>query len=254
MSVKRKKRIVQPIPAALQAALHPRYRHRYKSVTPALQTALQERYASVTDSVTQALQDAPCNADVTAYKQEHKQEQGQEEEQKQSFSSASSASVTQEIGLCNAPCNAESGPVVSAYLDKINPSASPRSLEILVGYVKTLGADVCMEAINRTLDSGNVCWGYLWGILKDFAKNKVHSLSDVKALDAKHEREKSVAKPTYRRASNGPAPDPNYRPGEADQLARKDMENLRRLMEQDRKRAETAPSPPSENHGTGGQP
>jgi len=227
------------------------------SVTPALQAPLQERYTCVTDSVTQPLQKPPCNADVTVYKQEHKQEQGQEEEQRQSFFSASSASVTPEIQLCNALCDAESGPVVSVYLDKINKNASPRSLEILVKYVKRLGADVCMEAINRTRDAGEgkVCWSYLWGILKDFAQNKVHSLADVEALDAKHEQGKSAAKPAYRRPSNGPAPIPDVF-GAADQHAREDMESLRRLMEKDkqeRERAGKASGPPGENHETGGQ-
>ncbi len=144
------------------------------------------------------------------------------------LSSSSSSPSLRDEGL---------GKVITAYMDKINPTASQTSLEELAGYVKRLGAEVCLRAIDETLDAGadKINWHYLRGILRRLSERGVRSLADWDAMEAKRDqarrdRQGAPSRDTAARAAlKGPAPMP-CAPGEADLRARKDMDNLRVMM------------------------
>ena len=57
--------------------------------------------------------------------------------------------------------------VVSDYLNRVNPSASPSSLDELRGFVEVLGPDVCRRAFDIALDSKKSTWPYIRTILQN---------------------------------------------------------------------------------------
>ena len=75
--------------------------------------------------------------------------------------------------------------VVSAYLDRINPSASQTSLEELKAYAQTMGSEVCLRAMDVALDSKKATWPYIRGILRKWQSQGVTCLADIKRLDRK---------------------------------------------------------------------
>lgn len=76
------------------------------------------------------------------------------------------------------------------YFDKIDPSPTPTSMELLTGYVEELGGDVVCRAINEAIDQGERRWSYIHGILKNYCADGVKSLDDVERREARHERRK----------------------------------------------------------------
>lgn len=74
---------------------------------------------------------------------------------------------------------------MTAYLDKVNPMASPDCLDELKGYTEKMGADVCLRAINIALDEKKTGWSYIRAILRDKLAQGVTCLADWEALDAK---------------------------------------------------------------------
>ena len=153
----------------------------------------------------------------------------------------------------SSPRDEELGKVITAYLDRINPTASQTSLEELAGYVRRLGAEVCLRAIDETLDAGpdKINWHYLRGILRKLSERGVCSLADWEAMEARRDqaRRNWQGAPSRdaaaRAALKGPAPMP-CAPGEAELRARRDMDNLRVMMarmkqEEERSRARDKP-------------
>lgn len=114
------------------------------------------------------------------------------------------------------------------YLDRVNPSASQRSLDELLAFEREMGAAVCERAIEIALDNKKTTWAYIRGILHRWQSEGVKSMADIEALEARHEREKQSGG-KYRPGAGGTAPQPGKQ-GEADQRAREDMERLRRMM------------------------
>lgn len=76
------------------------------------------------------------------------------------------------------------------YFDKIDPSPTPTSMDLLKGYVEELGGDVVCHAINEAIDQGARSWAYIHGILKNYCADGVKSLDDVERREARHERRK----------------------------------------------------------------
>lgn len=75
--------------------------------------------------------------------------------------------------------------VQADYLNRINPSASPNSLDELAGFVEAMGPDVCKRAFDIALDCKKATWPYIRAILQDKQKNGVRCLADWDALDSK---------------------------------------------------------------------
>lgn len=83
--------------------------------------------------------------------------------------------------------------VMSAYLDRVNPTPSPRSLDELKGYVARLGPEVCLRAIDKALDAGKARWDYIRGILRRLEGDGIRSLAQWEQQEAERERQKQGA-------------------------------------------------------------
>ena len=73
--------------------------------------------------------------------------------------------------------------VVSDYLNRINPEASPASIAELRGFAEAMGADVCKRAFDIALDEKKTTWSYIRGILRNRQAQGVRCLADWDALD-----------------------------------------------------------------------
>lgn len=94
--------------------------------------------------------------------------------------------------------------VFRAYMDRVNPSPSPTSMEELGSYAKAMGSEVCLRAIDRAIDAGKANWNYIRGILRNLEAQGVRCLADLEALDKQHERAKGIASGSYSGAGNEP--------------------------------------------------
>lgn len=73
--------------------------------------------------------------------------------------------------------------VMTAYLDKINPTPSQASLDELRGFVEQLGAECCLRAIDIALDEKKAGWSYIRAILRAKLSQGVRCLADWDALE-----------------------------------------------------------------------
>lgn len=105
--------------------------------------------------------------------------------------------------------NPDVAAVVSDYLNRINPAASPFSLEELSGYVEEMGKDVCIRAFDIALDSKKTTWSYIRAILRDKQARGVKCLADWDALEA--DREKNRKQPTSKEPTDYGNPEDFYR-------------------------------------------
>lgn len=121
----------------------------------------------------------------------------------------------------------ESLSAVAYFLDKVNPDASPRSLEELSAFVSSMGDEVCIAAMEIAMDEKKPIWSYVRGILRRWQREGVKCIADVKALDDRHEQGKADGS----RSHGATKPQPG-KPGEADQRARDDMDRLRKMMKE----------------------
>lgn len=87
------------------------------------------------------------------------------------------------VGEQKDPAAAE---VVADYLDRINPSASPASLDELRAYAAALGPAVCKRAFDIALDEKKATWSYIRAILRDKQAKGVRSLADWEAVESRH--------------------------------------------------------------------
>lgn len=81
----------------------------------------------------------------------------------------------------------EAASVLADYRNRVNPSASPSSLDELRGFVKVLGPDVCRRAFDIALDSKKTTWPYIRAILQDKQTRGIRCLADWDALEKKRE-------------------------------------------------------------------
>lgn len=77
--------------------------------------------------------------------------------------------------------------VLADYLGRINPMASPSSLDELKGYAEQMGAAVCKRAFDIALDNKKTTWPYIRAILRDKQSRGVRCLADWDAEEAKRE-------------------------------------------------------------------
>lgn len=90
--------------------------------------------------------------------------------------------------------DADVSAVVSAWMNKINPSEPQMNLQELIGYVRSMGKDVCLRAIDITLSNlkGNACWAYTRSILQRWTGQGVKCLADVERVESKREKAKKA--------------------------------------------------------------
>lgn len=91
------------------------------------------------------------------------------------------------------PCGGHSA-VISAYRNRINPSASQYSLDELTAYAQAMGDDVCLRAMDIALDAKAANWNYVRGILRKWQAKGVKCLADIERLDKKPDTRQSVGK------------------------------------------------------------
>lgn len=77
--------------------------------------------------------------------------------------------------------------VLSDYLNRINPAASPYSLDELKGYAEVLGEAVCKRAFDIALDNKAAKWQYIKAILSRLQSQGVRCLADWEALERERE-------------------------------------------------------------------
>ena len=120
------------------------------------------------------------------------------------------------------------GVVVSAYMDKINPTPSTQAVAELTAYVEKMGTECCLRAIDIALDAKKTTWSYIRAILKNKCEQGVRCLADWDRVDAEREAQK-VAK-SSRNAGWEPGKPRESSASEAAQT-REDMDRMRRMLE-----------------------
>ena len=78
--------------------------------------------------------------------------------------------------------------VLSDYLNRINATASPHSLDELRSYAEDLGEAVCKRAFDIALDNKKTTWPYIKAILQDKLQRGVKCLADWDALEEERKR------------------------------------------------------------------
>lgn len=77
--------------------------------------------------------------------------------------------------------------VMTAYLDRVNPNASQRSLEELKAYAEQMGSACCLRAIDIALDERKANWSYIRGILRAKLSAGVRCIADWDRLEQERE-------------------------------------------------------------------
>ena len=92
----------------------------------------------------------------------------------------------------NAPADAERtlrdpaiANVMSAYMDRINPTPSQICVDELSGFARELGAEVCIHAMSVALDEKKTQWSYIRAILRGYRDDGVRCLADIQAREEK---------------------------------------------------------------------
>lgn len=88
--------------------------------------------------------------------------------------------------------------VMNAYMNRIDPTPSPSSMDELKGYFELMGAECCIRAIDAALNAKASNWNYVRRVLQNKASQGVRCIADWDALESKWEEAK-------KRAANGSA-------------------------------------------------
>lgn len=80
--------------------------------------------------------------------------------------------------------------VMNAYMNHIDPVPSPSSMDELKSYVKLMGAECCIRAIDAALNAKAANWNYVRRVLMNKASQGVRCIADWDALEAKREEAK----------------------------------------------------------------
>lgn len=130
----------------------------------------------------QALQ---CNAQVTQLKRECNVEKEIEidKRERERISSNNTRAREDENDLSR---------VMNFYLDRVNPTPSPMSIDELKQYTSSLGADVVLHAINIALDERKTGWSYIRGILSRYERDGLKDMEAVLQAEQRH-KEKNRA-------------------------------------------------------------
>lgn len=112
------------------------------------------------------------------------------------------------------------GAAVADYLNRVNPSASPVSIDELKAYEQEMGSDVCIRAFDIALDNKKATWSYIKAILSKWQSLGVKCLADIAEKDKKPETQSSPKRVSCT----------DYSTPDAAAKMRKDMEELDRIM------------------------
>ena len=75
--------------------------------------------------------------------------------------------------------------VMSAYMDRINPTPSQICVDELSGFARELGAEVCIHAMSVALDEKKTQWSYIRAILRGYRDDGVRCLADIQTREEK---------------------------------------------------------------------
>lgn len=75
--------------------------------------------------------------------------------------------------------------VMTAYMDRINPTPSQICVDELAGFARELGAEVCIHAMSVALDEKKTKWSYIRAILRGYRDDGVRCLADIQAREEK---------------------------------------------------------------------
>lgn len=75
--------------------------------------------------------------------------------------------------------------VMSAYMDRINPTPSQVCVDELTGFIRELGAEVCIHAMSVALDEKKTQWSYIRAILRGYRDDGVRCVADIQAREEK---------------------------------------------------------------------
>ena len=75
--------------------------------------------------------------------------------------------------------------VMSAYMDRVNPTPSQICVDELSGFARELGAEVCIHAMSAALDEKKTQWSYIRAILRGYRDDGVRCLADIQAREEK---------------------------------------------------------------------
>ena len=75
--------------------------------------------------------------------------------------------------------------VMTAYMDRVNPTPSQICVDELTDFARELGAEVCIHAMSVALDEKKTQWSYIRAILRGYRDDGVRCLSDIQAREEK---------------------------------------------------------------------
>lgn len=81
--------------------------------------------------------------------------------------------------------------VMTAYMDRINPTPSQICVDELTGFASELGAEVCIHAMSVALDEKKTQWSYIRAILRGYRDDGVRCLADIQAREEKRVRNRA---------------------------------------------------------------
>lgn len=88
---------------------------------------------------------------------------------------------------------ARANPVVAVYCEKISAIPSTACISELVGFSDTLGAELCLRAIDIALDANARDWRYVKAILQRWQEAGFKTITDVDRAEAARQRRKGKA-------------------------------------------------------------
>lgn len=109
--------------------------------------------------------------------------------------------------------------VLASYANRVNPVPSETCRAELETFVRELGAEVCLRAIDVAIDERKTNWSYIRGILRAKKEQGVRSLADWDRADEQRQAGKK-----------GQNPLPEITQAQKAERAREDMERARRLL------------------------
>lgn len=124
----------------------------------------------------------------------------------------------------------EASSVVAEYLNRVNPSASQRSLDELMAFERSMGTEICLRAIDIALDNRKTSWAYIKAILQRWSSEGVKCIADIEALDLQHEQEKRSGG-KYKPGVGATVPQPGKIKTNKER-ERQDMEQMKRYLRQ----------------------
>lgn len=91
------------------------------------------------------------------------------------------------------------------YFNRINPTPSQSSIEELTEYIKTMGADVCIAAMEYAIDEHKGTWSYIRGTLRAYMQRGIRNMDDLRRAQEEFERKKQAGGHTHGNNRTGPA-------------------------------------------------